>query len=445
MIVATAMVALPTAASAAPAWSEATTLGQSGHESGAPEVAIAPDGEAIVAWEGSRPDGVEVSSRRPGEGWTQPVELTKYGEVDGPHVAVSARKAVVLWSGGTQSRTDGASVVMAATRIRGEPWSRGKDISAETRWRRQPEGEAPQVTLTRSGRAIAIWSASDEGHSTTPFIRSATQSALGTEWSAPVDLPGSIEGESPQVAATPAGEAVALWSATYNEESGLETSSRASDGKWKWARRLDNPGGFAEPQLATTARGEAVGVWIKEFEADGSQVLQVAARRPSGRWKVRSLAPETKPYDPSIVTGPGGGVRVVWVLDDPVAEGETVVSSTRPPGGSWTAPKSLVAEGLQLPSGAYPEMAVTDAGETVAVWTTDGPAGKGPTIQEAREPRGRPWSEPTNIATSPARRRSGLSDLQIAVAPSGEALAIWRSFNGTQWVIEAVSRGPASK
>ena len=350
----------------------------------------------------------------------------------------------MLWSGGTQTPTDGASVVMAATRVRGEPWSRAKDISAEKRWRRQPEGEEPQVTLTRSGRAIAIWTASDEGHSTTPFIRSATQSALGTDWSAPVGLRGSIEGETPEVAATPAGEAVALWSASYNEESGLEASSLAPDGKWKWAKRLDNPGPFAEPRLTTTARGEAVGAWVKEFEDDGSQVLQVAARNPSGRWKVRSLAPQTEPYDPSIVAGPGGGVRVIWVLDNPAAEGETVVSSTRSPGGNWTVPKSLVEEGLQLPPGAYPEMAVTGAGETVAVWTTDGGTGKGPTIQEASKPRGRPWSEPTNIATSPARRRSGLSDLQIAVAPSGEALAIWRSFNGTRWVIEAVSRGPAS-
>jgi hypothetical protein len=442
-IAVSALIALPAAASTPPSWSQSVTIGQTGRESGAPEIAIAPDGEAIAAWEGGRPNGIQVSTREPGGNWTPPVTLAKSREAEGPHVAASARKAVVVWSDTTHTRSGEASVVMAATRLKGKAWSRPKNISAEARWREEPRGEEPQVTIARGGQVTAIWSANDEGHSTTPFIRSATQSARGTEWSAPVGLPGSIEGESPEVAATPAGEVVGIWSASYDEESGLEVSSRPPSGKWRLAKRLDNPGAFAKPLLAITSKGDAVGVWVKEF-GEGSQVLQVATRKPSGRWEVKTLAPKSYSYSPSIVTEPGGRAKVVWVLGEPLGEGGDVVSSTLSPGGNWSAPTSLAAEGLRLPGAADPEIAVTESDEAIAAWTTGGLLGEETTIQGASKPRGQPWSEPTDISNSPAPPQPGASELRIAVAPSGEAFAVWHTFNGTEWVIDVATRPPAA-
>ncbi len=437
-----AMIALPAAASAAPPWNQPMTLGQTGRESGAPEIAIAPDGEAIAAWEGGRPNGIQVSTRKPGGNWTSPFTLARSREAEGPHVAAGARKATVIWSDTTHTRSGETSVVLAATRIKGGPWGKPRNISAEKRWREEPEGREPQVTITRGGKAIAIWTAGDEGHSTTPFIRSATQSARGTGWSAPVGIPGSIEGESPEIGATPAGEAVAIWSASYDEESGLEVSSRRPDGKWRWAQRLDNPGAFAKPLLAVPSKGEAIGVWLKEFE-DGSQVLQVATRKPNNRWKVKTLGAKSYSYGPSIVTEPDGRVRVIWFLGPPVGEGGAIVSSTHSPGGSWTAPRSLASEGLQLTPSANPEFVATESGELIAAWSVSDPSGGGTTIVAASKPPGQPWSEPTVISSSPAAPQSGASDLQIAATPGGEALAIWHSFNGSEWVIDAASRQPA--
>lgn len=438
-----ATIAFPATSSAAPSWNQPVTLAQTGRESGAPEIAIAPDGEAIAAWEGGRPNGIQVSTRKLGGGWTPPVTLAKSGEADGPHVAASARKAVIVWSDTIHTRSGQASVVMAATRLKGKPWGRPKNISAEKRWREEPRGEEPQVTIAPGGKAIAIWSANDEGHSTTPFIRSATQSAQGADWSAPGGLPGSIEGESPEVGATPAGEAVAIWSASYNEESGLEVSSRPPNEKWRWAKRLDNPGAFAEPLLVITSKGESIGAWVNDYEEGGSQVLQVATRKPGGRWKVKTLAPKSYSYSPSIVNEPDGRAKVFWYLGGPSGEAGEIVSSTHSPGGNWTAPTSLAGEGLQLPHSAYPQIAVTDSGETIAAWSSGGLFGEGTTIQEASKPRGHPWSEPTDISSPPAPPQGGTTDLQIAVTPSGEALAVWRSFNGTEWVIDAAARPPA--
>jgi hypothetical protein len=135
-----ASIAFPAAASAAPPWTQPVSLGPTGRESGAPEIAVAPDGEAIAAWEGGRPSGIQVSTKRPGGNWTPPVTLAKARETSGPHVAVSARKAVVVWSDTTHTRSGEASVVMAATRMRGKPWGKPENISAEKRWREEPQG-----------------------------------------------------------------------------------------------------------------------------------------------------------------------------------------------------------------------------------------------------------------------------------------------------------------
>lgn len=428
-------------ASATPPWGVPRVLGPSGREAGPPEIAIAPDGEAIAAWEGGMPTGIQVSTRKPGGDWTSPVMLARASESEGPHVAVSAGKAVVVWRGVVRGHERETSVVMASTRLRGKGWGKPQNISMEKRWREEPEGSAPQVAITRGGKVTAIWTAGDENHVATSFIRSATQSAKGSEWSAPVALPGSIEGEEAQVGTTPGGEAVAIWGAAYDEESGIEVSSRPAHGKWKRAGRLGYPGPFPQPQLGITSTGEAIGVWLKEPEDNIGAVLEVATRPPGGKWKATALAPTSYSSSPSIVAEPGGRVRVVWVIGGLFGSSSEAVSSTHSPGGSWSPPASLASEGLPIPQDANPRIAVTATGESVAVWPAEGPTGKDSIVQEASKVAGGTWSAPTTTSVSdPAPKSGSIADLQLMVAPSGEAVAIWSGSDGTERVIEAVAR-----
>jgi hypothetical protein len=443
IVVMLAMAAVPATASAAASWTTPVTLGSTGRESGPPEIAIAPDGEAIATWESGRPNGIQVSTRRPGKAWTPPVTLATVRESEGPYVVANARKAVVVWSDTTHARGGETSVVMAATRLRGKRWGRPKNISAEKRWRSEPEGREPQVAITPGGKATVLWAAGDEGHSTASFIKSATQSASGTGWAAPIGLPRSIEGQAPEVAMTPTGEAVAIWGASYDEESGIEVTSRPPNGLWKGAGRLATPGSFPSPHIAITSKGEAIGAWVKESE-DSSRVVQVAVRKPGAGWKVRTLAPKDEDEAPTIVTEPGGRAKLVWIRS--VAFGpREVVTSTHSHGGAWTAPVSLAEEGLQLPKDAYPEMAVTGDGESIAVWQAGGLLGEGTIIQSAGKARGQPWSATTDISSSPPPPGFDVAaDPKIAIAPRGEAFAVWRCFDGTEWVVQAATRLVAS-
>lgn len=433
------------AASADQSWSAPATLGPTGRESGGPEIAVAPDGEAIASWVGGRPARVLVSTRPPGGGWTRPVTLARAREeIDGPEVAVSAGKTIVVWSDYRRTRRNwGPSrVILAATRFGQGHWSRPRNISRERRRRFEPEGREPQVAMAADGTAVVIWEANDIGHSTASFIRTETQDAATARWTKPVALRGSIEGEVPQVALTPGGEAVAIWGATYNEESGIEASSRVPGAKWERAGRIGHPGAFPQPRLAITSEREAIGTWIKRSEESPDSAIQVATRAPGGKWSVDTLAPGSDASSPLIVTEPGGGARVVWLKGSSLEQQE-FVSSTHSPGAGWTEPVSLGAEGLQLPVDADLQLEVTGAGESIAVWSTFSAVKGSLAVRSSSRPRGGPWNPPADISITPAGRQYGDPRLQLALAPSGEALAAWRCFDGRRWVIRVASRAPA--
>jgi len=437
LVVAATMAVTPSA-DAAPAWTSPTVLGPAAREMGAPDVAVAPDGEAIAAWVGSRPQRVLASSRRPGKGWSPPVTIARIGEeVEGPEVAVSGGKAVIVWSDTIHTRSGEAGVVLAATRLRGKRWSRPRNISAERRWYEEPEGREPQVAITRSGKAIVIWQAGNEKHRSVSFVGSAFQPAQGTEWSAPVGIRGSYEAEQVQLAVSPAGEVAAIWGAYYNEESTIGVSSRPAHGPWKSASLLSTPGPFPEPRIAMTDRGEAVGTWAMAPEGGLESTVQVTTHTPGGKWRVKSLAPEDYGTGPEIVTEPGGRATVVWTNFVSSEEGE-VVSSTHAPGVGWRQPRSLAAEGLQLPSSSESSIAVTQAGEAVALWVADGPLGKRTTIVSSSRRRPHPWTEPQPVSTSRCGQLYGR--IPLALAPDGEAFAVWRCFNGNRWVLKSATR-----
>jgi hypothetical protein len=438
LVVAAAMALVP-AAGAAPSWTEPTVLGSAYREVGAPEVAVAPDGEAIATWVASRPARIQVSSRRPGKGWSPPVTIAAASrEAEGPRIAASAGKAVIVWVDNITTRSGETRAVLASTRLRGKRWTRPRKISADRRWDYEPDGEEPQVTMTRRGKAIAVWNARDEGHSTTNFVGSATQAAAGTRWTRPVGIPDSYEAIAPQVAATPSDEVVTIWGASYNEESHIGVASRLPKGRWKSAL-LSNPGPFPQPQLAVTSKGEAIGAWIKEPEGGLEANLEVTARTPGGKWRVKSLEPQSRSSNPRIVTEPGGRATLLW-SKYPSTEELAIVASTHPPGGPWSEPKSVATEGLHLPGLYESPIAVTPQGEWIALWITDPEPGERTTIQSASKRRGRRWGEPTRVFTFPRGGLLGGPELQLALGADGEAVAVWRSFNGKRWVIEAAAR-----
>ena len=437
-LVAAATLAAAPAADAAPSWSPPTVVGPASSEMGAPDVAVASNGEAIATWVGSRPERVVASSKRPGKGWSPPVTIASIGEeIEGLHVAMSARKAVIVWSDTIRSRSGEATVILASTRLRGKRWSRPRNISAERRWREEPEGRQPQVAMTPGGKTFVVWQAGNEKHRTVSFVGAAIQPAASTDWSPPAGVRGSYEAEVPQLALSPAGEAVVIWGAYYNEESGVSIASRPPDGPWGGARWLGNPGPFPEPQVAMSTRGEPIGAWAETPEGGAESKVRVTTRTPAGKWKVKTLVPEGYGIGPRIVTEPGGRVSVLWNEWKSFDE-QMIVSSRHFPGGTWSEPGSVVPEGLQLPGLGESPIAVTREGEAIALWIGDSPLGEQRAIFSSSRRRPQPWSEPTQVYASATGRLWG--GPQLALAPDGTAFAAWLCFDGSRWVIMSASR-----
>jgi hypothetical protein len=383
---------------------------------------------------GSPAKGHPGEEPSPGARLGTPTAFPSFNQGD-PQIAATGRKAIVLWSGGDRG-ADGTSI-FAATRLRGRRWGEPKNISAERRWFYEPEGEDPQVAITTQGEAIAMWTASDEGHSINSFIEVATQPPRG-DWTSPVGLPGSIEGEEPQLAVSPNGEALAIWHAYYNEESGIEVASRPARGKWSGVTRLSNPGAFPQLQIAITRKGEAVAAW--EVEGEGGweeRSVQVATRKPDLRWRVRTFAAleDEQMHAPQVVTESAGRAAAVWLRSTPIEEEEYVVA-THSPGGDWTESQTLFGTDFD----GQAEIAVTGRGEWIAVWRSGGSAPRQSIIQVSSKRRGQAWGAPVTLSGSPGARISRASEPRLAVTPSGEAFVVWRAYNGSRWVIQAARR-----
>jgi len=332
--------------------------------------------------------------------------------------------------------------IFAATRFPGTSWSKPQKLSAEKRWEYEPEGEDPQVAITPQGEAVTMWTASDEGHANNSFIKAASRPLHGG-WSPAVGIPGSIEGEEPQLAVGPSGEAVALWHAYYNEESGMEVASRPAGEKWSAVHRVSHPGAFPQLQIATTRHGEAVAAWEVEGEGDWAERrVQVATRKPGRPWRVHTFSPrEGELIDaPQVVIEPGGRAAAVWrrtTLTEAAEEKEYVVAF-HSPGGEWTEPQHLFA--VDFEGGV--EFAVTGRSEWIAVWRAAGAGPRQSLIEVSSKARGQAWSAPVTLSGAPGARISRASEPRLAVTPKGEAFAAWRAFDGNRWVIEAATRRP---
>ena len=121
-----------------------------------------------------------------------------------------------------------------------------------------------------------------------------------------------------------------------------------------------------------------------------------------------------------------GSAVGVWARHVSLLDWE-IVAASRPLGGKWSAPVSL--SGNQRSIQFRPKVAVDPNGNAVAVWLARPPAGSGNEATSrrlwaaSRSPSG-VWSPPLEIATA-----SGTEVFDVVIDASGNATAVWHSFN----------------
>jgi len=337
-------------------WGEERALGR-GY---APVVEADARGNVTVVWLQRRQgftDGVLAVRRPAGQGWSDPVRLTRdrgvpgypddgedpYGaaEVD---LAVSPRgAAVVAWAWGSDDR-DVPWRIQSAFRPAAGPWRGPTDVT--------PKGPVrhPVVDIAADGTATLVHGRQPFGH---PQALVARRRLPGVGWTNPVVV--APEGYAHEVAVDRAGNAVVAFSPDFSR---VRAAYRPTVGRWQPPRTLSPAGAqISDFALAVNGPGRAV----------------VAMGRSGGRVDLTERTPDSPWSEPVLVAAPGPTVTEVLVaLND---DGDLFVGwgcyalhgTYRPQGGTWSERFTLSPDsGVEVLESAA--AVVAPDGDVAVVW-----------------------------------------------------------------------------
>jgi hypothetical protein len=204
----------------------------------------------------------------------------------------------------------------------------------------------------------------------------------------------------------------------------------ASVPTWLEPENLSTVGGeSALPVVAFNAEGDLGAAWF--HHEGGHTVIQAATRPAGGSWSAAQTISATSPNAQGAQVGvdAAGDVTVVWEQGE--LETFVIYEAELPAGGSWTTP---VAISSPTGNSRVPALAVAPTGEATAMWTEE-EAGE-TRIRSSWRADGGSWSTPiwvdsaTFLAWSP----------QLAVDAAGTVTAAWEQFDGTDYVVQSVTR-----
>jgi hypothetical protein len=139
------------------------------------------------------------------------------------------------------------------------------------------------------------------------------------------------------------------------------------------ARTIDQSGALGDEQLLTqdatrfpTLAGDSGGEAIAAWYDESTSSTEISVRPAQGSFGAPTVFASTQYYSsesaPRLAVSQAGWAAVAWVLITP--DGESLLVSVRPPGGSFAAPQEVAASAVDdalVPS----SIAVNDSGEVV--------------------------------------------------------------------------------
>lgn len=259
--------------SAVGAWAAPEVIGATrSHE---PQVAVAANGDAVMAWlvAETPSTGSVWASRRRGGIWSVPVRVVAGGkELASLRLGADASgNAVAVWQERPTVRTEVHATRLAAASGAWNVPARLNDGSLQA--------FAPRLAVGGAGDTLVVWSEAGDGGQAIGVV--ASRYAAGTAaWSgaARVQPSGANAGVQPSVAVDGAGHAIAVWLQAKPADAGkLEVWSARLDGAgaaWATPEQLTTDplayavGGESQaPAITINAGGDAVVVWFERTDS----------------------------------------------------------------------------------------------------------------------------------------------------------------------------------
>ena len=206
--------------------------------------------------------------------------------------------------------------------------------------------------------------------------------------------------------------------------------------QWGGAINLSASGQPASsPQIAALPSGQAIALWIRNDGAN--ERVQSAVRSSTGNWgtpQTISAANESN-FEPQIATDPSGNAVAVWTCSS--CSPNLVKAAYRPNGGSFPNPGTTPPETLSNPSfGAFaPQVSMDSSGVALAVWVAD--FATSDRINASSRPAGTGSSFGTVDTVSDAGQDA--FEPQVAALPSGTGASVWTRSDGSNLRVQSSS------
>jgi hypothetical protein len=396
---------------------ERVSMHTAGH-AWAPVVRSDPSGRAIAVWLVGPLREVWTSRFEPARGWEPPLLLGRGGF---PDVGLDARgNGVVVWAGRPS--------VLAARYLTEGGWSSEVDALGGA-------GAFARLDVNRGGAGATVW-LENRTERTVIWVNLLTADS-GWGEGAIVQGEQARTANSPEIAISDDGSAIAVW--TEVREGGSEIWSRhfAPGRGWADPHRLSVPDGSLArtAEIAMNASGAALVAW-----ALGSSSVWCASFSPETGWSPpRRLDTLTEGADfPQVALDDRGNGFVVWRQSVSVGLPFVAVWGATRIEDTWRPSRQLSA--VEPVDASNATIAVAANGTALASWRRVD--GRDHSVWASHFAVGRGWAAPQNVSSTRfGGDISNMGDISATIADDGRAILVWSAYDGTRHHTFAATSG----
>jgi hypothetical protein len=276
-----------------------------------------------------------------------------------------------------------------------------------------------QIAFDAGGAAIAVW---EEFDGTSVNIDS-NRYTPGSGWGVPEHIETATDGAiDPQIVIDASGNALSVWTQFNGNRNEVAANRYTAGSGWGSAELIEaEDGNTFAPQIAIDSTGNALAVWTQNVGGVG--IITSNRFTPGSGWSgSRLIASDNSgiSVEPQVAFDTSGNALLIWAQGD--GNRFNITANRAPPGGAWGVPVLLENSTGEV---GVPQIAIDADGNALAVWPQND--GANFSIWSSRYTVAGGWGTPMLIETDDA---GNADNVQIAIDASGNALAIWQQHDG---------------
>jgi hypothetical protein len=417
------------AAQGAKAFGTAALLEAGPTAAGRPQIAFAPNGDAMAVWMQADSLYFHVWARHytaASNSWGTEV-LVGTGAGDGwdPKLAFDAQgNALVIWQQDSLAPGSVRYDIWSSYYTAGGGWGGPQLVESDD----AGSAQSPEVVFDANGTGIAVWVQSD-GIVSQARTNRYTAGTWGTVTILEASTPGASN--TPQIAIDASGDAVVVWTRYDGVSDKIYSSRYALPGGWGAPVQI---GSGLEPQVASDASGNALAVWTQSGGIWSNRYTTGVGWGTAAliEWSGGSASSAHVAFDPS------GNAVAVWQQNGGFGTNSRIWSNRYTAGVGWGGFPSLIqtdSSGGATGTALTPQIAIDANGNALAVWVQpDGASDNTPDIWVNRYTAGSGWGTTANLGqiriNIPGAAGAPALQPQIAMDGNGNALVVWTQSDG---------------